>query len=290
MPYETIVYEKAGPVVTITLNRPDTLNAINPQMTAELHFALDAAEADVEVRAIILTGAGRAFSAGYDIGRRPDGKSSLDPAGVEVADFLKRWWSSDGDSTRRLLHLWHLSKPVIAAVHGWVMGGGFWYSLACDITIAADNAVFAQPEVRHISNTTFLFAALAGWKAAHRYSLTGDHFDAAEALRLGLVNEVVPKDQLLPKARALAERIALVPEPSVRLNKAVTCYGLLAMGLGAGMLMNIPLSNLAHASYNAQRGDLLDAMREGGLKAFLDARDGAFRPEPFGPKSAPATS
>ena len=290
MPHETIVYEKAGPVVTITLNRPDTLNAINPQMTAELHFALDAAEADVEVRAIILTGAGRAFSAGYDIGRRPDGKSSLDPAGVEVADFLKRWWSSDGDSTRRLLHLWHLSKPVIAAVHGWVMGGGFWYSLACDITIAADNAVFAQPEVRHISNTTFLFAALAGWKAAHRYSLTGDHFDAAEALRLGLVNEVVPKDQLLPKARALAERIALVPEPSVRLNKAVTCYGLLAMGLGAGMLMNIPLSNLAHASYNAQRGDLLDAMREGGLKAFLDARDGAFRPEPFGPKSAPATS
>lgn len=286
MPYETIVYEKAGPVVTITLNRPDTLNAINPQMTAELHGALDAAEADAEVRAIILTGAGRAFSAGYDIGRRPDGKSSLDPTGVEVADFLKRWWSSDGDSTRRLLHLWHLSKPVIAAVHGWVMGGGFWYSLACDITIAADNAVFAQPEVRHISNTTFLFAALAGWKAAHRYSLTGDHFDAAEALRLGLVNEVVPKDQLLPKARALAERIALVPEPSVRLNKAVTCYGLLAMGLGAGMLMNIPLSNLAHASYNAQRGDLLDAMREGGLKAFLDARDGAFRPEPFGPKSA----
>jgi enoyl-CoA hydratase len=255
-------------------------------MTAELHGALDAAEADAEVRAIILSGAGRAFSAGYDIGRRPDGKSSLDPTGVEVADFLKRWWSSDGDSTRRLLHLWHLSKPVIAAVHGWVMGGGFWYSLACDITIAADNAVFAQPEVRHISNTTFLFAALAGWKAAHRYSLTGDHFDAAEALRLGLVNEVVPRDQLLPKARALAERIALVPEPSVRLNKAVTCYGLLAMGLGAGMLMNIPLSNLAHASYNTQRGDLLDAMREGGLKAFLDARDGAFRPEPFGPKSA----
>jgi enoyl-CoA hydratase/carnithine racemase len=290
MPHETIVYEKAGPVVTITLNRPDTLNAINPQMTAELHDALDVAESDAEVRAIILTGAGRAFSAGYDIGRRPDGKSSLDPTGVEVADFLKRWWSSDSDSTRRLLHLWHLSKPVVAAVHGWVMGGGFWYSLACDITIAADNAVFAQPEVRHISNTTVLFAALVGWKAAHRYGLTGDHFDAAEALRLGVVNEVVPRDQLLGKARALAERIARVPEPSVRLNKAVTCYGLLAMGLGAGMLMNIPLSNLAHASYNAQRGELLDALREGGLRAFLDARDGAFRPEPFGPKSAPATS
>src|SRR5262249_13847555 len=189
-----------------------------------------------------------------------EGKSGVDPRGVELADYLKRWWTSDSSSVHRLMHLWQLSKPVIAAVHGWVMGGGFWYSLACDITIAADDSVFAQPEVRHISNTTILFAALAGWKAAHRYGLTGDHFDAAEALRLGIVNEVVPRDRLMPTARALAERIARVPEPSVRLNKAVTCYGLLAMGLGAGMLMNAPLSALAHASYSADRGRLLDAM------------------------------
>ena len=285
MAYDTIIYEVKGPVATITLNRPDALNAISQQMTAELHRALDEAEADAHVRAIILTGAGRGFSAGYDIARRPDGRAPLDGAGVEHADFIKDWWTRDAASTQRLLHLWHLSKPIIAAVHGWVMGGGFWYSLAADITIAADNAVFAQPEVRHTSNTTILFAALAGWKAAHRYALTGDHLDAAEALRLGLVNEVVPLEQLLPKARALAERIARVPEPSVRLNKAVTCYGLLAMGLGAGMLMNIPLSAMAHASYSAERGDLLEAMKAGGLKAFLEARDGAFRPEPFGPKA-----
>jgi enoyl-CoA hydratase/carnithine racemase len=287
MAYDTILYDKTGPVATITLNRPQTLNAINPQMTAELHTALDAADADPEARAIILTGAGRGFSSGYDIARRPDGRSSLDPTGVEVADFLKRWWTTDSNSTRHLLHLWQLGKPVIAAVHGWVMGGGFWYSLACDITIAADNTVFAQPEVRHISNTTFLFAALAGWKAAHRYSLTGDHFDAAEALRLGIVNEVVPAAELMAKARALAERIARVPEPAVRLNKAITCYGMLAMGVGAGMLANIPLSVLAHSSFNAERGDLLGAMQQGGLRAFLDARDGKFIPEPFGPKSAP---
>ena len=285
MAYDTIIYEVKGPVATITLNRPDALNAISQQMTAELHRALDEAEADAHVRAIILTGAGRGFSAGYDIARRPDGRAPLDGAGVEHADFIKDWWTRDAASTQRLLHLWHLSKPIIAAVHGWVMGGGFWYSLAADITIAADNAVFAQPEVRHTSNTTILFAALAGWKAAHRYALTGDHLDAAEALRLGLVNEVVPLEQLLPKAGALAERIARVPEPSVRLNKAVTCYGLLAMGLGAGMLMNIPLSAMAHASYSAERGDLLEAMKAGGLKAFLEARDGAFRPEPFGPKA-----
>ena len=99
---------------------------------------------------------------------------------------------------------------------------------------------------------------------------------------------MVPLGELMPKARALAERIARVPEPSVRLNKAVTCYGLLAMGLGAGMLMNTPLSNLAHASYNAHRAELLAAIQDGGLRAFLDARDGGFLPEPFGPKSRPA--
>jgi len=285
MAYETILYEKAGPVVTLTLNRPESVNAINPQMVKELHGALDEADRDPQARAIILTGAGRGFSAGYDIARRPSGRSRLDARGAEVSDFINDWWTSDSASLRALQHLWYLNKPVIAAVHGWVMGGGFWYTLACDMTIAADDAVFAQPEVRHVSNTTFLFAALAGWKAAHRYSLTGDHFDAAEALRLGLVNEVVPREEMLPRARALAERIALVPEPSVRMNKAITCYGLLAMGIGAGMLMNIPLSAIAHASFNADRAKLLDLMQTGGLKAFLDARDTPFEPEPGGPRS-----
>jgi enoyl-CoA hydratase/carnithine racemase len=157
--------------------------------------------------------------------------------------------------------------------------------MACDITIASEQAVFAQPEVRHISNTTFLFAALAGWKAAHRYALTGDHIDAQEALRLGIVNEVVPADQLMPTARALAERIAKVPEPSVRLNKAVTCFGLQAAGLYSGMLLNGALSALAHTSHLPLRDSLLAAMQQGGMRAFLDKRDTPFRPEPFGPKS-----
>src|SRR5208282_822611 len=105
-----------------------------------------------------------------------------------------------------------------------------------DITIASDKAVFAQPEVRHISNSTFLFAALCGWKAANRWGLTGDHFDAHEALRIGLVNEVVPHDELMDSVRALAKRIALVPEPSVRLNKAITMLGIQASGLYSGLL------------------------------------------------------
>ena len=287
MSYEAILYEKTGPVVTITLNRPQMLNAINPTMESELYRALDDADADPEARAIILTGAGRAFSAGFDVARPREGEqdTGLDPAGLDTDEFLRRWWYRETNSHERIMHLWYLSKPVIAAVNGWVMGGGFWYSLAADITIAADNAVFGQPEVRHVSNTTLLFAALAGWKAAHRYSLTGDHFDAQEAYRLGIVNEVVPADELVARTRALAERIARVPEPSVRLNKAMTCYGLMAMGLGAGMLMGVPLSNLAHGSHGAFRANLMEAMKTGGMRAFLEARDGPFRPEPFGPKS-----
>ena len=106
--------------------------------------------------------------------------------------------------------------------------------------------------VRQISNTTFLFAALCGWKAASHYALTGDHFDAHEALRIGLVNEVVVHEQLMPAARRLAERIAMVPEASVRMNNAVIMMGLMAAGMYSGMLLNGPLSALAHSSHGSE--------------------------------------
>jgi enoyl-CoA hydratase len=165
------------------------------------------------------------------------------------------------------------------------MGGGFWYQLAADITIASDKAVFAQPEVRHISNTTYLFTALCGWKAANRWALTGDHFDAQEAFRIGMVNEVVPHDQLMPRARALAQRIALVPEPSIRLNKAISMQGMQASGVNSALLLEGALSALAHSSHSEERERLFEAQRSKGLKAYLDLRDGPFQPEPMGPKS-----
>jgi enoyl-CoA hydratase/carnithine racemase len=286
MDYQNILYVKDGPVLTLTLNRPEALNAISPELEDELHAALDEADADSDIRAIILTGAGRAFSAGYDMAPSPERpRSRLDPTDMAIGEYLKVWWDNDTKNVQKLLHIWHIGKPVIAAVNGWAMGGGFWYAMACDITIASERAVFAQPEVRHISNTTFLFAALAGWKAAHRYALTGDHMDAHEALRLGIVNEVVPAEKLMPTARALAERIAKVPEPSVRLNKAITCFGLEATGLHSGMLLNGVLSSLAHTSHLPLRDELFAATQRGGMRAFLDKRDSPFRPEPFGPKA-----
>ena len=184
------------------------------------------------------------------------------------------------------MHVMELSTPVIAAVNGWCLGGGFWYALCSDITIASEEATFGQPEVRGISSSSILFAVLAGWKNAHRYTLTGDHFDAPEALRIGVVNEVVPHDELLDRTYALARRIAMVPADSVRLNKAITTYGLEAMGLRNAHNVMAFLATIAHASGDSPEvRHLGEAYRQGGIRAFLAARDGPFQPEPGGPRS-----
>ena len=273
--YETLLLERPGPhLLLITLNRPEAANAMNTQMGRDFLDLYRSLMLEVgDLRCVVVTGAGeRAFCAGGDLKERNN--------------MTDDEWQAQHVIFEQAMYTWmDCPLPVIAAVNGWAMGVGFWYAMACDITIASERAVFAQPEVHHISNTTFLFAALAGWKAAHRYGLTGDHMDAREAHRIGIVNEVVPADDLMPTARALAERIAKVPEPSVRLNKAITCYGLEAAGLRGGMLLNGALSTLAHASNLAMRDDLLATMQSDGMRAFLDKRDGPFRPEPFGPKS-----
>jgi enoyl-CoA hydratase/carnithine racemase len=283
---QELLYEVEDKVATITFNRPERMNALTHELEAELHRRLDQADADRSVRVIILTGAGRAFCAGYDQGEtEKSGTRRSDPKGKSHAEYIEFWERTDAHRVTYWTHMWGLAKPIIAAVNGWAMGGGFWYQLAADITIASEQAVFAQPEVRHISNSTFLFGALCGWKAANRWALTGDHFDAQEALRLGMVNEVVAHDALMDTARALAQRIALVPEPAVRLNKAITMLGIQAAGVHSGLLLEGALGALAHASHNELRERLLEAQRTHGLKGYLDMRDGPFQPEPMGPRS-----
>ena len=163
--YEYVLYEKQRKGVLITLNRPEALNAISPQMEGELHMALDEAEADPEVRAIVLTGAGRAFSAGYDLGA-PDApmREFVWPYGVapgqSAANLLDQWRTNDGDGIRKLLHMWELTKPVIGAINGWCMGGASWYATATHMTIASENAVFGQPEVRTYLQHQLLLGAV----------------------------------------------------------------------------------------------------------------------------------
>ena len=283
MAYQYLRYAIDESVAIIVLNRPEALNALSLELQDELHQALDEAENDPAVRCVILTGEGRAFSSGYDITGGEE--SPTDPTGQSATEYISFWYRTNRHEINNLQHIWRLRVPVIAAVNGYAMGGGFWYQLACDLTIASDRAVFGQPEVRQVSSTSFLFAALVGWKVANRYALTGDHFDAQEALRIGIVNEVVPHEELMPRALALAKRIAMVPEASVRMNKAVTMLGLEAAGIGNGLSLNTVLNALVHASHGPDTERLAEARKTGGFRAFLAARDGPFRPEPFGPKS-----
>ena len=285
--YQEILYEKQRSGVLITLNRPEALNAITRPMLKELHNALDQAEADPEIRAIVLTGAGRAFSSGFDqrttSGRRRDMQWPQGmPTDMSTADLLNYWRVDDA----KLMHILELTKPVIGAVRGWAMGGGCWLALFTHITIAADDAVFAQPEVRHGSNSSFMWTLLAGFKNAIRYSLVGDHIDAPEALRIGLVNKVVPADKLLDECFSIVERIAHVPPETVKINLAISTMGLNMMGFRDALLMDSELSVAAHMMLNEKFRRPLDEVRANqGTKAYLQLRDGPFQPEPFGPRS-----
>lgn len=287
--YTEIKYDVADHIAEVRLANPSTLNALSPTMEAEMHHAFNTADSDPDVKVIVLSAEGNHFSSGYDIGtpdpERPDKMGLIDPLGENIEDYLTTWYRWDRNSVDNLMRLWRMEKPIISSTQGYVMGGGFWYQLATDLTVAADDSVYGQPEVRHVSNTTYLFAAIAGWKNANRYALTGDHFDAQEALRMGLVNEVVPRAELEERTKKLAERLAMVPAASLRLNKAIAMAGLQAAGVGSGMLLNGVLSGFAHSSHGPDREKLLDAQRAGGMREFLKERDGKFRPEPFGPKS-----
>ncbi len=287
---ENILYEKQRRGVLITLNRPGVVNSMNGALCRELDGALAQAEEDPEIRAVVITGAGGAFSAGEDlsdIGKR----ETTWPYGIPEGKSLAAEYGAlrDMDRDRTLgsqLYRWEYPKPIIGAVSGWCLGAASWLALTCHLTIAAEDAVFGQPEIRHGSTTDFIWVLLAGFKNAIRYSLTGDHVDAREALRIGLVNTVVPKEKLLDECFRLVERIALVPPETVKINLHISTLGLEMMGLRKAWMMNAELAAMARLSKREEFNRRLEeAKKRGGLSAFLEARDNPFRPEPFGPRS-----
>lgn len=288
--YKYVLCEKGKGVLKVTMNQPETMNALTPDLERELHEALHEGDQDTEVFCMVICGAGRAFSPGYKmVGGDPGkkGSSLSDPANHgSIGEYLAYVQVYDYENIQcRQLDLWRLKKPVIAAVHGYCMGGAVWLAIACDICYCSEDAVFGQPEVRHNSNSTFLIPALAGWHRAARYLYTGDHFDGKEAERIGIVNECLPNDKLLPTVMALAERIAMVPPNSVRIMKRLILSGFMAYGIGAAMEVCAPYSTLSHCSHGPERQAMFEAQKERGMKGFLEERDGKFLPEPFGPKS-----
>ena len=165
-----VIYEKDDRVGRITLNRPEVMNAIDDDVPVELADCVARATADPGVHVIVLAGAGEAFCAGYDQSTTDkSGARHSDPKGKSHADFIEFWQRTDAERVALWTHMWRLGKPVIAAVNGWAMGGGFWYQLAADITIASDQAVFAQPEVRRLGQAVpHAIEPMNGETATHR--------------------------------------------------------------------------------------------------------------------------
>jgi enoyl-CoA hydratase/carnithine racemase len=263
------------------------LNALNTKLWHELDDALEKAKNDPEIRAVVLAGAGGAFSVGEDL--QGDDRPTAWPYGIPENSSLVYEYDRLRDQDRktfleRQIYRWEYPKPIIGAVSGWCLGAASWLALTCHLTYAADDAVFGQPDIRHASGTDFVWVLLAGFKNALRYSLTGDHIDAQEALRIGLVNQVVPKDKLLDECFAFVDRVALVPPETVKINLHISRMGLEMMGLRKAWLLNAELSAMARLTKEEDfNRKLEEARRQGGLKTFFATRDGPFQPEPFGP-------
>ena len=220
----TVLTEDAGDGVRmVTLNRPHRLNAITPELLEDLIAALQAADRDPAVRALVLTGAGRAFCAGDDL--KEFGSQSKDEATTRA--YIERIQ----DVTRAMLLG---DTPVIGAVRGWAVGGGLEWMINCDFALAAEGTRFFFPEISLgvfvTGGVTELLPRLVGLQRARELIMLGERFDAAQAHARGLLSKVVPDAQLMPEALALAHRIAALPPGPVR-----DLRRLLARGSGGGL-------------------------------------------------------
>jgi enoyl-CoA hydratase len=215
---EAVQYSRENNVGIITLNRPERLNAINPDLLNGLITQLNAAREDDNVVSVILTGAGRSFCAGEDLKETKAGKS-------------RSQWEKEIDAlqeTERIIL--KLGKPLIAAIRGYAVGGGLEFALSCDIRIAARDAKFGFPEtgvgLTITSAGTKLISQLVGLGKAKELVFTGDIIDAQQALQIGLVNRVVPGDQLLEAALNMCERIGRNSPLSLKLSRMALDEGL----------------------------------------------------------------
>ena len=259
-----VLYHKRDSIVTLTLNRPETLNAMNEAMMAELEHLLIGLEADATVRAVILTGAGRAFSSGGDQKREREAEGQQlffdGDLGGGVIERLNRC----------VLRLQRLTKPVIGSINGVAVGAGCNIALAADLRIASDAARFGEVFTRvglvPDGGGTYFLPRLVGTAKAMELMLLADIIDAQEALRIGLVNWVVPSDQLQDETQKLAERLAQGP---------TLAYGLVKTGLYQSLTMpledvlNMEARNQAMAARSQDRTEGVAAFREKRQPRFL---------------------
>jgi enoyl-CoA hydratase/carnithine racemase len=259
---DDVLLEKREGYAIVTLNRPVVLNAINWSILRRLKWALDEAEADDDVKAIILTGAGRAFCSGGDLQSRPPEDGLPNPPAMDI--YMK---------------IWSMPKPVIAAVRGFAVGQGVELAGICDLTVAGESAQFGETQIRHGFGPPVLITPFltAGHKQAKELLLLGEMYDAREAQRLGLVNRVVADDQVLAEAEVIARKLASLSQRTVRQNKVLVNRAFELAGFREALNYRSDPAVQAVAQETQASDEHIRVLRERGWEAFRESRDRLYR-------------
>jgi enoyl-CoA hydratase len=279
--YQDILYETDGRLAYITLNRPEKLNALSNNLRGEVMHAMKEAEADREVGVIVLRGAGRAFSSGYDLSpARSAGEESpyVDPRSMLPDDGSTHpgpmEWSRHVVATNWTI--WELAKPVVCQVHGYCLAGGTELATICDFRIVAEDAQIGYPPVRAMTTQDMMWTP---WHLpmakAREFAYVGDSFSGTEMERLGWANYAVPGDQLADFVERFARRMAHIDNDMLMYSKRAVNRQYEVMGIRTGLWSGTEIQGLS--SYRPAAGEFGRRSREDGLKAALEWRDGPFR-------------
>jgi enoyl-CoA hydratase len=256
----SLTYEVDGPIATLTLNRPDKLNAINSDMIEAINLAMDDAEDNYNVRAIILQAEGRAFSAGFDLDDEVwDSKEESNIRQALESDF------------NMVMRFWDSPKPTVAAVQGYCLGGAMEMALACDITIASDDALFGEPEVSIASGVVALILPwLTGPKLAKELLLTADiKISAQRIYEMGLINRITAPENLRDEALTMAETIAANDRLSVEITKKAINRTMEIAGMREALLDGLEADILLETSQSDEAKQFNEILDKEGLKAAL---------------------
>lgn len=265
-----VLYEVTEKIGIITLNRPDRLNAISRQLRLELTAAFGRADDDPAVTVVILRANGRSFCSGYDISAGGGDKESW------RHDALK-WHAHLAEELEFEMIPWYMKKPVIASVQGHALGGGCELTMFCDITIAADNAQFGEPEVRFSDvGPAIVMPWLIGFKKARELLYLGDMISAEEALRLGIVNRVVPLAELQKATVKFARRLTLIAPEALYAAKIAISRGADVAGFRNAMQAGLDMMGPLYAAKSEVGLEFSRITREQGLRAALQWRRNQF--------------
>lgn len=269
-PLERIEFARQPPLAVIAFNRPEVRNALDRRTHLEVIRMLAEVEQDDEVRAVVLRGNGPGFSSGFDF--------SSQVAEVNVSPQIRR--TRARSEMEFILSIWSVSKPVVAAVHGFCIGLALDVMLACDLVVAAESCRFGEPEVKNADKSSVLLLPwVIGLRRAKQLILTGDIITAREAGQLGLVNWVVPDAECFPEAERVARKIARLPREVIRLSKESLNHVQEIMGLHQSIRYNLETFVLAKLVDAPERTEFRRIMKDSGIRAALKWREEYFAEE-----------